>query len=325
MERISDSLIFENKWWKKTDFGIEFFDFVDGPKNRDQHPKVYHFRSSSISSIADELKEHWNCIVKKQICIPCMKFCVVTKMKWYNTLQHLFLIDKIISDTSSSRIVPSIVIPVSIVADEEEEFEDISDFQLLQSETDMEIDNIEETTLETDNKVTPDHVPSLSYNKRIKIGSSPNVISNTSTMNNEIGMAGSSKDTTSSIYATEESNAIFLVLGNTPLLEKYDCEVLYKQGKCSDNFRNFLIDMQSKLQRQVLKQVSVLKQDFTEWDRSFLVNNNNCSPSPSDYQNNSYISDIIRTYYWKQIVKKMEYCILDFFSSFQYCPLENHF
>ena len=70
LERISDFLIFENKWWKKTNFGIEFFDFVDGPKNRDQHPKVHHFRSSSISSIADELEEHWNCIVKKQICIP---------------------------------------------------------------------------------------------------------------------------------------------------------------------------------------------------------------------------------------------------------------
>ena len=80
-----------------------------------------------------------------------------------------------------------------------------------------------------------------------EIGSSPNVISNTSTMDNEIGMAGSSKDTTSSIYSTEEANAIFLVLGNTPLLEKYDrAKVLYKQGKCSDNFRNFLIDMQSK-------------------------------------------------------------------------------
>ena len=289
---------------EKTDFGIEFFDFVDGPKNRDQHPKVHHFRSSSISSIADELEEHWNCIVKKQICIPTHEILCGNEDEMVQYTPTSFLMDKIISDTSSSRIVPSIVILVSIVADEEEEFEDISDFQLLQSdtllitdfeETDMEIDNIEETSLETDNKVTPDHVPSLNCNKRIKIGSSPNVISNTSTMNNEIGMAGSSKDTTSSIYATEEANAIFLVLGNTPLLEKYDrAKVLYKQGKCSDNFRNFLIDMQSKLQRQVLKQVSVLKQDFTEWDRSFLVNNNNCSPSPSDYQNNSYISDIIR-------------------------------
>ena len=217
MERISDFLIFENKWWKNTDFGIEFFDFVDGPKNRDQHPKVHHFRSSSISSIADELEEHWNCIVKKQICIPTHEILCGNEDEMVRYTPTSFLMDKIISDTSSSRIVPSIVIPVIIVVDEEEEFEDISDFQLLQSdillitdfeETDMEIDNIEESTLETDNKVTPDHVPSLSCNKRIKIGSSPNVISNTSTMNNEIVMAGSSKDTTSSIYATEEANEV---------------------------------------------------------------------------------------------------------------------
>ena len=30
----------------KTDFGIEFYDFVNEPKDGDQHPKVHHFRSS---------------------------------------------------------------------------------------------------------------------------------------------------------------------------------------------------------------------------------------------------------------------------------------
>ena len=135
----------------------------------------------------------------------------------------------------------------------------------------------------------------ISNNKRLKIGSSPSDISNNSTMNNEINMAGSSKNTTSSMHVTEEANAIFLVLDDAPLLlEKYDCaKVLYKQGKTSDDFKTFLIDMQRKLQRQVLQQVSILKQKVTEWDRSFLINNNNCSPSPSDYQN-SYIANIIR-------------------------------
>ena len=134
----------------------------------------------------------------------------------------------------------------------------------------------------------------ISNNKRLKIGSSPSDISNNSTLNNEINMAGSSKNTTSSMYATEEANAIFLVLDDALLLlEKYDrAKVLYK-GKTSDDFKTFLIDMQSKLQRQVLQQVSILKQKVTEWYRSFLINNNNCSSSPSDYQN-SYIANIIR-------------------------------
>ena len=56
LQRISDFLIFENRWWKKTDFGIEFFDFVNQPKDRDQHPNVHHFRSSDISSITHELE-----------------------------------------------------------------------------------------------------------------------------------------------------------------------------------------------------------------------------------------------------------------------------
>ena len=166
LERISDFLIFEKNGGKKMISGLSFFSFVDGPKNRDQHPKVPHFRSSSISSIADELEEHWNCIVKKQICIPTHEILCCNEDEMVQYRPTSFLMHKIISDTSSSRIVPSIVIPVSIVADEEEEFEDILDFQLLQSdtllitdfeETDMEIDNIEETSLETDNKVTPNH------------------------------------------------------------------------------------------------------------------------------------------------------------------------
>ena len=217
-----------------------------------------------------------------------------------------FLMDKIFSDTSSFRIVPSSL--SSVVENEEEELleGDISDFQLVESDAllitdleeteNMEIGNIGETTLE--NRVMPDCVPInvqdkstsnflISNNRLIKIGSSQSDISNNSTMNNEINMAGSSKNTTSSIYATEEANAIFLVLGDPPLLlEKYDrAKVLYKQGKISDDFKTFLIDMQSKLQRQVLQQVSILKQKVTEWDRSFLINNNTCSPSPSDYQN----------------------------------------
>ena len=100
----------------------------------------------------------------------------------------------------------------------------------------------------------------ISNNKIFKIGSSPSDITNNSTMNNEINIAGSSKNTTSSVYATEEANVIFLVLGDAPLLlEKYDCaKVLYKHGNTSDDFNTFLIDMQSKLQRQVLQQNGIL-------------------------------------------------------------------
>ena len=57
LERISDFLIFgENVWWEKNEFGFEFFDFDKIPQNSDLHPKVHHFRSSSIPSIINELE-----------------------------------------------------------------------------------------------------------------------------------------------------------------------------------------------------------------------------------------------------------------------------
>ena len=45
LQRISDFLIFgENIWWKKTEFGIGFFDVDNEPEKIELKPKVDHFR-----------------------------------------------------------------------------------------------------------------------------------------------------------------------------------------------------------------------------------------------------------------------------------------
>ena len=68
LERISDFLIFgQNIWWEKNEFGFEFFDFDKIPQNIDLHPKVHHFRPSNIPSIINELEEHWNSVLKKNL------------------------------------------------------------------------------------------------------------------------------------------------------------------------------------------------------------------------------------------------------------------
>ena len=54
----------------KNEFGFEIFDFDKIPRNSDLHPKVHHFRSSSIPSIINELEEHWNSVLKHKVCIP---------------------------------------------------------------------------------------------------------------------------------------------------------------------------------------------------------------------------------------------------------------
>ena len=52
--------------------------------------------------------------------------------------------------------------------------------------------------------------------------------------------------------------------------------------------------MQSQLQTQVLQKSSSLKQDLNQWERSFMVNNKLSSPSISDYENDTDISNIYR-------------------------------
>ena len=55
LERMSDFLIFEGVWWKKTDLGIEFLD-NDTPEDIPQ-PKIHHFRSHGIHDVLNDLKK----------------------------------------------------------------------------------------------------------------------------------------------------------------------------------------------------------------------------------------------------------------------------
>ena len=142
LEKVSDFLIFENKWWKKSDFGIEYFDFVNEPENRDQHPKVHHFRSSNINVITSELVEHWHFIVENNICIPTHEILQGDGEEMVRYTSTPFLADKILCDSPSFRKVPS-----SLMEDEDEELEnDFPDFQYFEAEP--MILNLEETFLE---------------------------------------------------------------------------------------------------------------------------------------------------------------------------------
>ena len=71
LQRIADFLIFDkNIWWQETDFGVEFFDFMNHPCEIEKSPTVHHFRSSNITSVLNELKKQWLSILDNNICIP---------------------------------------------------------------------------------------------------------------------------------------------------------------------------------------------------------------------------------------------------------------
>ena len=308
LERISDFLSLGNVWWQKTEFGIEFFDYSNVPENRDQHPKVHHFRSSNISSITLKLKKHWDYIVDNNIFIPTHVILEGDENEKVQYRPTSFLDDQIICDHTSYPIEVSR--SIDEYEEEGEEIEEeildihvVNDTFLIDFEkSSPDSDNIDETLLETVNVGIPksntekivyeNSCSPISYKKpRVQLDSSTSVSNSTSQV-----LDGTSGSSTMGNFYTQEASVIYEVLGCSSLLTKYDnTKRVFKQGKSLDLFlKDLLIDIQSQLQTKVLQKVSSLKQDLNQWERSFMVNNKLSSPSISDYENDTDISNIYR-------------------------------
>ena len=136
LERISDYLIFgEDVWWKKTEFGIEFFDVDNTPANLDLNPKVHHFRSANIRTVTKDLEEHWTSIVENKLCIPTHEILIghddeIVQYKKTTFLSDRIKIDNLLPTHSKCSITTA---PLNYI--EEELEEDLTDFTI------KEVDN----------------------------------------------------------------------------------------------------------------------------------------------------------------------------------------
>ena len=333
LERISDFLIFENKWWKKTDFGIEFFDYSGEPEDKNLHPKIHHFRSSNISSICDELKQHWDYILKQSICIPTHEILYGDGDERVRYIPTSFLSDRITSSINSNSIQKMPTINFDEV--DEQVDEEFADFQYHEydnelsklevtshtnlDEADQPIENsststcsdqILNSTFEMGNKVVSENIPEKIHEKlssTLLINSHENssdgnhsteisdLVNEPSSVALFSNIASGSK-TNSSTYKTKEASAISIILGDLPELKKYDrTKYVCKKSKNSDSFAyNLLLDLQIVLQTKVSAKISTFKHDLEQWERSFLVKHQLSSPSPSDYQSDPNIVELCK-------------------------------
>ena len=128
LQRIADFLIFDkNIWWQETDFGIEFFDFLNHPCEIDKSPTVHHFRSSNITSVLNELKKQWLSILDNNICIPTHEILEGNEDEKVSYRKTTFLSDKILNYTSPSS---HILRKSKVITDEDFVEEDLTDFVL---------------------------------------------------------------------------------------------------------------------------------------------------------------------------------------------------
>ena len=280
LQRISDFLIFgENVWWKKTDFGIEFFDVDNIPEKLDLNPKVHHFRSANISTVTKELDEHWTSILEKNICVPTHEILIGNEDEMVQYRKTTFLSDRVEINNSLPTYSKSSIVTAPVNYIEELE-EDLTDFTI------REVDNITCST---------GHCSDYSNSGSSSI----------SIVNEAIDSSKPNSMNTNNL-SSKEASAIHLVLGEiSPLLSKYDREKaafkdfqtkqMGKQSSMiSNDYTSNLLDMQSTLQTQVLKKISTLKTDFENWERSFLIKNDMCAPGNGDIEDNSSIADISR-------------------------------
>ena len=112
----------KNIWWKKTVFGIEFFD-VDKPGKIELKP-----RSSNIKLITNEVENYWSSIVENNICIPIHQILICDEDEKVLIKNTTFLSGKIENFTSLDTLsFPTVCQPSAY---EEIVDEDVTDFIL---------------------------------------------------------------------------------------------------------------------------------------------------------------------------------------------------
>ena len=287
LQRIADFLIFENVWWQKTEFSIEFFD-CKIPRKIDQYPKVHHFRSSDIGNVMSELEQHWSEILNDNICIPTH---IILEGNENEPIRR--------KTTSFLEEVGNMHLPTQslcnsrpIIMDDQENPEDLTDFTLLDDESlSPDTDLIEECppvfhSTKTSSPKRPTSQNKITHSLSLSISGS-----GSSFFNNEDSTPSTSRKAFS--FLTREARAIYDVLKSTsPLLESFDNYKNLLKQQYNPLISDDLLNMQAELQTQTLKQISSLKREYEKWERFFLVENDWRFPRLEDIKNNAEILDI---------------------------------
>ena len=290
LQRIADFLIFENVWWQKTEFGIEFFD-CHIPRKIDQYPKVHHFRSSNITNVMSKLEQHWSEILSNNICIPTPIILEGNEDEPLRSRTTNFLEEVGDLHFSSQSLHNSR--PIVMEEEEEETEEDLTDFTLLNG---VSISPVTVTDLTEECPPVFDSTKTSSpkrptSQKKIVHPLSLSISGSGSSIFNEDSIPSTSSKAFS--FLTREAKAIYDVLkSSSPLLESYDNYKNLLKQKSNPLISDDLLNMQAELQTQTLRQISLLKKDFEKWERIFMLENDRCFPRVDDIKNNDEILDI---------------------------------
>ena len=216
--------------------------------------------------------------MKNKICIPVYEIFVGNEDEVVQRIPKTYLGEKLFDHSHSVQFESS---PSTTLNNTYEEEDDITDFEigehycsqdsLLDEYLVIDTLNLDKPVIDFNNEIVSDSalnnniVPNLSDEKVVMVGSHSSVSNDPPLIDKNA--LGCSKDShTSDSYSSSEANTLYLVLGGSSELKKYDMEKhLFKLGKASLDTVNSLKYSLAKFQQQVLKEVSTLEVQFGNW------------------------------------------------------------
>ena len=315
LERISDFLVIECAWWQKTPLGIEFFD-VEAP-NSIQQPKVHHFRSASIKDVIHDLKSHWNEIVDSKKCIPLHELWTGGENEPARVTKTQFL-ENAFGPSTSVATLPL----VSDQLHDNLRHNDTDEIQLTGQEIlDDDLDGINDILPSNHSRnfspinqsiavepiavepiaVKPTAVEPIHVEPMLEplqaMADVHTILTPVESVDDEpmnSGPADAPKVTLDfqpvSVYQqrsveislnTREARDIYQVLGNfSQALLKFDRK---KSAKASPLVtEDDILECRAPLETMTLKKVRELKEEYQQWERSFMLENDLAAPTGSE-------------------------------------------
>lgn len=307
LQRIADFLIEEEAWWKKTEFGVEFFD-TEHPETFPLKPRVSHFRSTSIELIEKSLRDSWKEILEKGKIIPTHILFLQNQHQSTSAIMNTeFLSPYCHSDTAedvNTQEQNTVVETLPSSLPEEESHYEAEEISPIEEEMD---ELLEKSNSSSSNSLIEEEMDEL-LEKNISSSSNSQAMQKVTTKKNtniQNDMTSDLQNHSEQLHS-KEGKLIFCVLGEyTKELKEYDTLKCKLKISMKAELRVKAQDLLVRIQTKVAKTVTELSEIIKKWERDFIIQNDHSVPTAEDFAKDLWItSQLQRLRTGKTLLKK---------------------
>ena len=273
LERISDFLhCGEGVWWRHILTGVEFLDAPDERQRNDKGPPLHHFRSHTLQSEEQYLRDRWNECLTQQVTIPHQVLKIYDEDGNLQSVQLTgFLEDDNDSDSIDGAECDLLVNSTLANGTNDNGQEDEEEERL------VDLQQVGEDLVETVEIPGHDRVPSYTEDTMM----TPQIVSlagneSTTPYQNEV-IAEKFK------LKTTLAKNVAKVLGDTCEVRTLDkMHMVIKNNLNSKEGQENYVTALTVVQSKLLAKHSTLKRQFQEWEKGFFGEHDCNEPTADD-------------------------------------------